>query len=190
MKFITRNLLLIVCCGLLLTGLVSSQTNQPVYKYGLFEDSRDIGAVKNPGSVVYDDAKKTYTVAGGGENMWATTDAFHFVWRRVSGDFSIAADAGILGTGGNAHRKAVLIIRQNLEADSAYADAALHGDGLTSLQYREVKGGPTREIQSNVKAPRRLQIEKRGDYVWMSIARESEALQSAGGSFRINLTGT
>ena len=189
MKFKTRTLLLILCCGLSLTGLVSSQARQPVYKYGLFEDSRDIGSVKMPGSVVYDDAKKTYAVSGGGENMWATTDAFHYVWRRINGDFSIAADVQITGAGGNAHRKAVLLIRQNLDADSVYADAALHGDGLTSLQYRETKGGPTREIQSNVKAPRRLQIEKRGNYVWMSIAKEGESLQSAGGSFRLKLEG-
>src|SRR4030095_9373337 len=79
------------------------------------------------------------------------------------------------------------IIRQNLDADSPYADAALHGDGLTSLQYREVKGGPTREIQSNVRSPPRVQIEKRGDYVGMSTAKEGQPLQPAGGSFRIKL---
>ncbi|MEK7830938.1 MAG: hypothetical protein AAB401_07625 [Acidobacteriota bacterium] len=180
--------MLIFCVGLLWFSI--PVTSQTVYKYGQFEDSRDVGTVKMPGSVEYDAAKKTYTVAGGGENMWATTDAFHYVWRRVSGDLSIAADISILGTGGNAHRKAALVIRQTLDADSPYVDAALHGDGLPSLQYRETKGGPTREIQSNVKGPRRLQIEKRGDYVWMSVAKEGEQLQSAGGSFRINLTGT
>ncbi len=173
-------------CGLLShTGAVFSQRKS----LGLFERNGDIGAVKLPGSVEYDEAKKTYTAGGGGENMWAMTDAFHYVWKRVSGDLSIAADIQFVGTGGNAHRKACLIIRQSLDPDSAYADAALHGDGLTSLQYREEKGGPTREIQSNVKGPRRIQIEKRGDYVFMSIAREGEALQSAGGSFRIRLNG-
>src|SRR6185436_8884051 len=80
------------------------------------------------------------------------------------------------------------LIRQSLDPDSVYADAALHGDGLTSLQYREVKGGPTREIQSNVKGPSRIKLEKQGDYVFMSIARAGEPLQSAGGSFRIKLT--
>ena len=181
-------ILLSVCCGVVVRiGPVSSQGNPATYKYGIFEDHRDIGSVKMPGAVEYDEARKTYTVAGGGENMWATTDAFHFVWRRISGDFSLAADIQIQGTGGNAHRKAVLLIRQSMDADAAYADAALHGDGLTSLQYREIRGGPTREIQSNVKSPRRLQIEKRGDYVWMSIAREDQPLESAGGSFRIRL---
>ncbi|MBS1808172.1 MAG: biopolymer transporter TolR, partial [Acidobacteria bacterium] len=188
MKLFTFTLLLLMG-GLLVSGSsIFSQNNQPTYKYGLFEDARDIGTVKHPGSVEYDAARKTYTVAGGGENMWATTDAFQYVYRRISGDVSFAADIQILGTGGNAHKKGVLILRQSLDADSAYADAALHADGLTSLQYREVKGGPTREVQSNVKGPARIQIEKRGDYVWMNIARAGESLQSAGGSFRIKFT--
>jgi hypothetical protein len=174
----------ILILTLLQTGAASSQENG----LGLFDKNGDIGAVKLPGSVEYDQTKKAYTIAGGGENMWFAADAFHYAWKRVSGDISIAADIQFAGTGGNPHRKACLIIRQSLDPDSAYADAALHGDGLTSLQYREVKGGPTREIQSNVKGPRRIQIEKRGDYVFMSIAAEGEALRSAGGSFRIKLT--
>src|SRR5262245_50928361 len=138
MKPITTIFILIsICWSLSQTGTVSSQENKPV-PLGLFEKNGDIGAVKMPGSVEYDEARKSYTVAGGGENMWAATDAFHYVWKRVSGDLSIAADIQIIGAGGNAHRKACLIIRQNLDADSPYADAALHGDGLTSLQYREV----------------------------------------------------
>ncbi|MFN0124803.1 MAG: TolB family protein [Blastocatellia bacterium] len=188
MKNMTRPVLLILCGCLLFAGQIArSQTNPPTDKYGLFEDHRDVGAAKLPGAVEYDEAKKSYTITGGGENMWATADAFHFVWRRISGDVSIAADISVLA-GGNAHRKGVLIMRQTMDADSPYADAALHGDGLTSLQYRETKGGPTREIQASVKGPRRLMIEKRGDYVWMSIAKEGEPLQSAGGSFRIRFT--
>jgi TolB protein len=155
---------------------------------GIFEKNGDIGEVRKAGSVEFDAARKSYTISGGGENMWSTTDAFHFVWKQISGDISLAADISFAGAGGNAHRKACLIIRQSLDHDSAYADAALHGDGLTSLQYREVKGGPTREIQANVKAPRRIRIEKQGEYVFMSIAREGEPLQSAGGSFRIKLS--
>src|SRR5262249_16816424 len=94
----------------------------------------------------------------------------------------------IQGAGGNAHRKACLMVRQALDPDSAYADAALHGDGLTSLQYREAKGERTYEIQSNVSAPSRLRIEKRGKYVSMSIAGPGEDLQPAGGSFRLELS--
>src|SRR5207249_4010077 len=177
--------LVLLTLGILLqAGSVSSQDSA----LGLFEKHGDIGAVRKPGSVEYDAARKSYLIAGGGENMWATNDAFHFIWKQMSGDVSLAADISWVGTGGNPHRKACLLIRQSLDPDSPYADAALHGDGLTSLQYREVRGGPTREIQSNVAAPRRVRIEKEGDYVFMSIAREGEPLHAAGGSFKIKLS--
>ena len=48
------------------------------------------------------------------------------------------------------------MIRQSLDADSAYVDVALHGDGLTSLQFRDAKGAATHEVQANVAAPERL----------------------------------
>jgi Tol biopolymer transport system component len=154
---------------------------------GLFEGHGDVGAVGKPGSVEYDARQKTYTVSGGGENMWFAADAFHLVWKRTSGDVTLAADIRWIGSGGNKHRKAGLVIRESLDPDSPYVDAVVHGDGLTSIQYRETRGGPTREIQSNVTAPRRIRIEKEGDYVFMSVTRESEPLASAGGPFKIKL---
>ncbi|MBO0723323.1 MAG: TolB family protein [Blastocatellia bacterium] len=182
MKRITEIFLLLIGVFLLVGFLASADSS-----LGIFEKHGDIGDVRKPGSAEYDAARKSYTITGGGENMWAAADAFHFVWKQMSGDVSLAADIDLVGTGGNPHRKACLIIRQSLDQDSIYADAALHGEGLTSLQYREVKGGPTREIQANISAPHRIRIEKQGDYVFMSIAREGEPLQSAGGSFRIKL---
>ena len=155
---------------------------------GLFEGHSDIGAVGVPGSVTYDAGPQSYLVTGGGENMWFAEDALHFVWKRMSGDVSLAADIRWIGTGGNAHRKACLLIRQSLDPKSAYADAVVHGDGLTSLQYRQAPGGITREIQANVTAPRRIRIEKQGDFVSMSIAGEGETLHAAGGSFKIRFT--
>ncbi len=154
-------------------------------KLGLFEGHSDIGEVLKSGAVEYDATRKRYTIAGGGENMWFGTDAFHFVWKKASGEMAIAATIDWIGAGGNPHRKAGLLIRQSLDPDSPYADAVVHGDGLTSMQYRETPGGPTREIQSNVVAPKRIRLEKEGDYVFMSVARENEALHAAGGSFKI-----
>jgi Tol biopolymer transport system component len=154
---------------------------------GVFEHQSDVGDTRHTGAVHYDEGRRSYTIAGGGENMWFTNDAFHFVWKKVPGDVMLAADIAFLGAGGNPHRKACLIIRQSLEPDSAYADAALHGDGLTSLQCREARGERTYEIQSNISAPKRLRIEKRGKYVSMSIGHEGGALHPAGGSFRLVL---
>ena len=152
---------------------------------GLFEGNCDIGDVLKKGSVTIDSVTMKYTVTGGGENMWYSKDAFHYVWKKASGDISISSDIIFPDTGGNAHRKAGLIIRQNFDFDSPYADAVIHGNGLASMQYREVKGGPTLEIQSNIKNPKRIKIQKEDNYVFMSIASENEDLHSSGGSFKI-----
>jgi len=159
----------------------------PTTPLGIFDDHADAGTVLHAGSAEFDAGTKTYTVSGSGENMWATADAFHFVWKKVSGDVSLAADIRFPGEGGDPHRKAVLMVRQSLDADSAYADAALHGNGLTSLQARDARSAATHEVQSNLTAPRRLRIEKRGRYVYMSVAGAGEALHFSGGSMRVAL---
>jgi len=156
---------------------------------GIFSHQRDIGKVARPGSVNFDPATGEYLIAGGGGNMWFTNDAFHFVWKKMSGDFTLTADVKFIGPSGQPHRKACLLIRQSLRPDSAYADVAVHGNGLASLQYREMKGGTTHEIQSNISAPARMRIEKRGDYISMWLAAAGEDLKPAGGNLRIPFKG-
>src|SRR5882724_8400680 len=153
----------------------------------IFEGHGDVGNVLHAGSVEYDAAKRSYTIAGSGENMWFASDAFQFVWKKMSGDVMLTADISFLGKGVNEHRKAVLMIRQSLDADSPYADAALHGSGLTSLQYREENGAATHEIQANISAPARLRIEKRGAYFSLWLAKEKGEFHLASGSTRIVL---
>ena len=154
---------------------------------GLFEDHGDVGAVLHAGSAEYNASQGSYTVVGSGENMWFAADAFQFVWKKVSGDVTLTADISFIGAGGNPHRKAVLMIRQSLEADSAYADVALHGEGLTSLQARQENGAATHEVQSAMSAPRRLRIAKRGKYFYIWVAGAGEPLHMAGGSIRVPL---
>ena len=132
---------------------------------GIFDAKEDIGKPAKAGAAEFDANTKAYTVTGGGANMWAKTDAFHFVWKKMSGDATLDAEIAWPATGKTAHRKACLIVRQSLEADSPYVDAALHGDGLTSLQYREAAGEMTHEIQSNIKGPVRAASGKTGGYV-------------------------
>jgi TolB protein len=154
---------------------------------GLFESHVDIGTVLHAGSVEYGAAKRSYAIAGSGENMWSTGDAFQFAWKKMSGDVTLTADISFLGKGVNEHRKAVLMIRQSLDADSPYVDAALHGSGLTSLQYREEKGAATHEIQANISAPARLRIEKRGAYFSLWLAEANGEFHLASGSTRMAL---
>src|SRR6476620_6735818 len=123
---IARAMVKTLLCWASMTGCLCAQGGAA----GIFEGATDVGTVLHAGSVEYDAAKRSYQIAGSGDNMWAVADAFHYLWKKVSGDVTLTADVSILGTGGEGHRKAVLMIRQSLDADSAYADAALHGDGL------------------------------------------------------------
>lgn len=174
-------------CTLILAASLASLATASAQSLGIFETSADINNPTRKGSAKFDPATQRYTVSGGGSNMWFSADALHYVWKKVSGDISLAADIEFPEKGGDPHRKACLIIRQSLDPDAAYADAALHGDGLTSLQYRETKGARTYEIQANVTGPKRLRIEKRGHYVSMSVAGPGEELRPAGGTLRLAL---
>src|SRR3954451_14850085 len=104
---------------------------------GVFEDHGDIGTVLHPGSAKFNAAKGVYNITGSGENMWFGEDDFHFAWKKLSGDVAISADIAFIGEKGNNHRNAVLMLRQSLEGNSAGVDIARHGDGLTSLQFRQ-----------------------------------------------------
>ena len=181
----------ILFCAALFAGIGSNGLRaQNSRAVGIFEDHGDVGAVLHPGSVEFDAAKKAYTISGSGENMWFTADAFHFVWQKLAGDVTLTADISFLTTGGNPHKKAVLALRQTLDADAVYVDAALHASGLTALQYRDEKGGITHEVQANVSAPKRLRIVKRGEYVSLWLADESGEFHPSGASMRVPLQGT
>jgi TolB protein len=169
-------------------GVLAAQTASA--HIGIFQNHADIGTVAHTGSAQYDAAHATYTLTGSGENMWFTADSFQFAWTQVSGDTAVTAHIAFPDTGGNPHRKAVLMIRQSLDADSLYADVALHGEGLTSLQFRDTKGGATHEIQSNLSAPGRLHLEKRGDTVYLFLSSAAgEPLRPSGASIKIPLQG-
>ncbi len=54
-------------------------------------------------------------------------DEFRYLWKKMSGDVSLAADITFPDPNGYGDRKAVLIIRQDLDDDSKEAFVALHG---------------------------------------------------------------
>jgi hypothetical protein len=153
---------------------------------GLFVAQGDVGKVSKSAPAVLD-ATGSYVISGGGENMWFTNDAFHFVWKKVSGDFTLQAAIDWPSSGGNAHRKACLMVRQNLTPDSAYVDVAVHGDGLTSLQFREVSGATTHEIQANVSRPHLVGIGRQGDAFYLTLPDPGPSLSPAGPTMRIKL---
>lgn len=152
-----------------------------------FTGPTDIGAVNHATVAAYDRTTDTYSISASGDNIWGERDAFGFIWTPTSGDVALAADISFVGISPQPHRKACLMFRQSLEPDAPYVDVAVHGDGLASLQFRLERGGPTREVRSAVNAPSRVRLEKRGDYVYLSIARDGGALEPSGCMVRLPL---
>jgi len=182
-----------LCCIVLLlfsaTGLLRAQAATSAL--GIFQNHADIGTVLHAGTTQYDGERHAYVLTASGENMWSTSDAFQFAWKQVSGDIALTADIAFPENSSNPHRKAVLMIRQSLDPDSPYADVALEGAGLTSLQYRDAKASTTSKIESNVSAPHRLRIEKRGDFIYVFVAaRSNDLLHPSGASIKLPLQGS
>ena len=132
---------------------------------GIFEDHGDIGNVVHSGEAHFDSNTGWYTITGSGLNMWSVRDAFHYLWHEASGELSLSADISLVGIGVEPHRKAGIVFRQSLDADSPYVSAVVHGDGLTSLQFRAVKGGLTQEVQAAIAALKTIKLEKQGKYL-------------------------
>ncbi len=158
---------------------------------GIFEQQSDVGIVTPPGTATFDAATSVYTLRSAGANLWVNVDAFHFVWKKVSGDVSLTADVKLSDAGPTAspHRKALLMFRQSLDSDSLYADAAIHGNGETALQYRRNKGDTTQDIAFNIGAPQRLRLEKRGDTVTLFLSAHGEPLHQVGASIKLHFDG-
>jgi hypothetical protein len=156
---------------------------------GIFEGQSDVGAVNPPGLARFDAGTGVYTITSSGANLWSTTDSFHFLWKKVSGDVSLTADIDFPDKTGShsEHRKAILIFRQNPDAGSAYADAAQHGSGLTGLQSRQAEGDTTRSIELNIDSPSRLRLIKRGNTITMFVSRHGEPLHQSGAAIRLHL---
>jgi TolB protein len=168
----------IVVFNLWVISMILSKTSYA--DLGEFEHNMDIGQISLHGSAQFDPETKQYQITGSGENMWAAQDAFHFLWRQVSGDFKLSTNVAFPNPGGHEHRKAGWMIRQSLDPNSAYVDAVVHGDGLISMQYRTEKGGNTYEIQSPVKAPASITLERDGNLMSFSVAKTNEGFQPVG----------
>src|SRR5262249_30962153 len=170
------------------TVVTNVSAQNPSETLGIFESHGDVGTLLHPSNFAYDPGRQTYTITASGENVWFAKDNFHFAWIKVDGDGIVQADISFVGKGANPHRKALLMIRQSLDADSPYADIALHGNGMTALQIRDEKGGLTHETQAALWSPKSLRIEKHGDYLTMWLAGDDGVFHFAAGSHRLQLS--
>lgn len=161
--------LFLICMMIIPLMTLTPFPEQP--DFGIFEDASDIGNVRYAGSTQFDPETQTYRLKGSGYNMWYERDEFHFAWKKMSGDFLIRTQLSFIGEGVDPHRKAGVIIRSSLDTSSAYVDIAVHGDGLTSLQFRKSNGALTEQVVSDIDSADVVQLERKGNTFIMSVAK-------------------
>lgn len=158
---------------------------------GLFDGQSDIGGAVIAGSARYDAATKAYTLHSAGYNIWYSRDEFRFLWKKMSGDVSLAGNVTFPNPDGYGDRKAVLVIRQSLDDDAKEAMIGEHGVGMIHLAERPERGKQMTDMQyrfagglAGVHA-RRIGIEKRGDEVAIFISLKDEPMHQFGPPIRI-----
>ena len=170
----------------------SRNFNTPI---GVFEGQSDIGSALVPASASYDAGAKQYTINSAGYNIWYSRDEFRYLWKKISGDVSLAADVTFPDAQGYGDRKAVLVIRQNLDDDSTEAMVGQHGAGMIHLAQRPERGANLKDMQyrfggmlANVRA-KRIGIEKRGDSLAIFISLQGEPMQQLGPPIDLHFDG-
>ena len=174
-------------------------------RIGIFDGQSDIGSALLPGNATYDNSTRKYTISSAGYNIWYTRDEFRFLWKKMSGDVSLAADINFPDPNGYADRKAVLIIRQDLEDDSKEAIVALHGQGMIHLAQRLEKNVRVKDMEYRIGGrglpgdaspdslvtvtPKRIGIEKRGHSFALFVSLEGEPMHQFGPPVEIHIDG-
>ncbi len=163
---------------------------------GIFQGQSDVGAALVAGSSSFDKATGQYTIVSAGYNVWYQRDEFRYLWKKMSGDVSLAADINFPDTAGYDDRKAFVIIRQSLDDDSKEAVVALHGGGLLHLAWRPEQGQQMKEVRANNRkglpdlvSPHvgRIGIEKRGDAFAIFVSNHGEPMHQVGDPIQLHI---
>jgi len=171
--------------------LLAAGQDKPI---GVFSNHADVGNPGIKGSTLYNKKDKSYTLKGGGYNIWFKRDEFQFAYKKLKGNFILTANFELLDTSKEGHRKTGWMIRESLADSAVHISAVTHGDGLTVLQWRVRPGmnmrDPEDEIFAKEKNYRVLQLERNGNKIIMRAAeKEGSAFVVIGEHEMENLPG-
>jgi Tol biopolymer transport system component len=151
---------------------------------GVFTNRADVGNPKKKGSSVYNSADQSYTMKGSGYNIWFERDEFHYLFNKIKGDFILTANFEFVGKGINPHRKTGFMVRESTDEKAVHVTAALHGSGLTVMQWRPSRGASMRDPQDEIFAKdssyQVIQIERSGKTIIMRAAKMGDPLEVIG----------
>ena len=141
----------------------------------IFEKDTSVTPAQFAGHADFNASTAEYSLTGAGGEISGKADGFQYLWKRVTGDVTVNADARFTGIGSTDRSQAALMIRQSLDPDAAYASAMVFGDGTGKAQYRVDKGAASRSTDfpgySNMAGTVHLFIRRQGDSFTISVGR-------------------
>jgi hypothetical protein len=161
---------------------------------GIFDGQSDVGAALVPGSATFNPATGQYTIHSAGYNIWYSRDEFRYLWKKMSGDISLAASISFPTPEPPSDRKVVLILRQSLNDDSPEAMVGEHATGMVHLALRPTPSAEIKDLQVRVAGPllpsplpQRIGIEKHGDDFTLYLSLEGEPMHPFGPPIHLHL---
>ncbi len=121
----------------------------------------DVGSPSQAGTA--SESSGTFTIEGGGSDIWGTYDSFHYVYQSLSGDGEISARvASVENT--DSWAKAGVMIREALTGGSTHAMMAITaGNGAAFQRRTSTDGSSDHTAGASVTAPYWVRLVRSGD---------------------------
>jgi len=119
----------------------------------------DIGAATPTGSQAL--AGGTWSIQGGGGDIWGTADAFHYVWDSLAGAGSMTVRAASQSTS-SAWAKAGVMLRATTDPGSPYYGVFVTPGNGVVVQWRSAQGGSSGQVATTGVAPVFLEVTRSG----------------------------
>jgi hypothetical protein len=133
----------------------------------------------------------SWTIQGGGSDIWGTADSFHFVTQTLSADGSISARVASQSPS-SVWAKAGLMMRATTDPGSPYYAVFVTPSNGIVVQWRSAQGGGSNQVATTGAAPAYLQVTRSGTtfsaatspdgVTWTPVAGSTVALTNLSGA--------
>jgi hypothetical protein len=133
----------------------------------------------------------TWTIQGGGGDIWSVADSYHWIWQSLAGDGSISASVSSQ-TNSDPWAKAGVMLRATTDPGSPYYAAFVTPGNGVAVQWRTAQGATTNNVGIAGTTPVFLRVTRTGTTYTAAISSDGITWTTVAGSAMSlpNLTGS
>ena len=155
--------------------------------------SVDIGNPGVVGTSLYDAVNGTWTIKGGGSDIWGSSDGFHYVYKNINGDFDVSCRVIEEGatTSPSEWRKGGIMARNNSNVGSQQASMLWTGSGKPHANWRYSANGQTdHSTDAAGSLPEYIRLKRVGNVFSMYYSENGSAWTQQGTNKTISMNDT